>query len=155
LPGEMLHLLVARDVLDPDELKFFVSSAPPGKGVGALLLVAFSRWRVERCFEDQKSEIGLDQYEGRRYLGLKRHLILSAVSSLLLVRARQEWDGENPELMVCQRHTAMAALVRSWGLSSHRSKERLMAKSARKIAWAQRRNARARKSHEKRTRQRL
>ena len=42
-----------------------------------MLLVAFSRWRVERCFEDQKSEIGLDQYEGRRYQGLKRHLILS------------------------------------------------------------------------------
>jgi SRSO17 transposase len=41
-----------------------------------LLLVAFSRWRVERCFQDDKSEIGLDQYEGRRYLGLKRHLIL-------------------------------------------------------------------------------
>ena len=44
-----------------------------------LLLVAFSRWRVERCFEDDKSEIGLDQYEGRRYLGLKRHFIISAV----------------------------------------------------------------------------
>jgi SRSO17 transposase len=96
LPGEALHLLVARDVLDPDEVKFFVSDAPPGTGVGTLLLVAFSRWRVERCFADQKSEIGLDQYEGRRYLGLKRHLILSAVSYLFLARVRQEWAGEKP-----------------------------------------------------------
>jgi SRSO17 transposase len=91
LPGETLHLLVARDVLDRGELKFFVSNAPPGTRVATLLLVAFSRWRVERCFEDQKSEIGLDQYEGRRYLGLKRHLILSAVSYLFLSRVRQEW----------------------------------------------------------------
>ena len=60
----------------------------------SLLIVAFSRWRVERCFEDQKSEIGLDQYEGRRYLGLKRHLILSCVSYLFLSRVRQEWAGE-------------------------------------------------------------
>jgi SRSO17 transposase len=96
LPGEALHLLVARDVLDPDELKFFVSNARPGTGVGILLLVAFSRWRVERCFEDQKSEIGLDQYEGRRYPGLKRHLILSAVSYLFLARVRQEWAGGKP-----------------------------------------------------------
>jgi SRSO17 transposase len=96
LPGETLHLLVARDVLDPDEVKFFVSNAPPGTGVGTLLLVAFSRWRVERCFEDQKSEIGLDQYEGRRYLGLKRHLILSAVSYLFLARVREELRGEKP-----------------------------------------------------------
>jgi SRSO17 transposase len=91
LPGETLHLLVARDVLNPEDLKFLVSNAPPGTSVGTLLLVAFSRWRVERCFEDQKSEIGLDQYEGRRYLGLKRHLILSCVSYLFLARVRQEW----------------------------------------------------------------
>lgn len=96
LPGETLHLLVARDVLDPDEGKFFVSNASPGTGVRTLLLVAFSRWRVERCFEDQKSEIGLDQYEGRRYLGLKRHLILSAVSYLFLARVREELRGEKP-----------------------------------------------------------
>ena len=94
LPGETLHLLVARDVLSPEELKFFVSNAPPGTSIDTLLLVAFSRWRVERCFEDQKSEIGLDQYEGRRYLGLKRHLILSCVSYLFLSRVRQEWAGE-------------------------------------------------------------
>ena len=71
LPGEPLHLIVARDVLNPAELKFFVSNAPEGTSVQTMLLVAFSRWRVERCFEDQKSEIGLDQYEGRRYRGLE------------------------------------------------------------------------------------
>jgi hypothetical protein len=69
LPAEPLHLIVARDVLNPAELKFFVSNAPAGTAVQTMLLVAFSRWRVERCFEDQKSEIGLDQYEGRRYQG--------------------------------------------------------------------------------------
>jgi SRSO17 transposase len=91
LPGEALHLIIARDVLNPGDLKFFVSNAPPGTKTTTLLLVAFSRWRVERCFEDQKSEIGLDQYEGRRYLGLKRHLILSCVSYLFLARVRQKW----------------------------------------------------------------
>ena len=96
LPGEPLHLIVARDVLNPGDLKFFVSNAPEGTPVDSLLLVAFSRWRVERCFEDQKGEIGLDQYEGRRYRGLKRHLVLSCVSYLFLSRMRQEFGGEKP-----------------------------------------------------------
>ncbi len=95
-PGETLHLLVARNVLDPGELKFFASNVPAETSVDILLLVAFSRWRVERCFEDQKSEIGLDQYECRRYLGLKRHLILSAVSYLFLAWVRQEERGGKP-----------------------------------------------------------
>jgi SRSO17 transposase len=91
LPGQRLHLVVARNVMEPDELKFFVSNGPMETRLETLLLVAFSRWRVERCFEDDKSEIGLDQYEGRRYLGLKRHLIISAVSYLFLARVRQHW----------------------------------------------------------------
>jgi SRSO17 transposase len=93
MPGEPLHLIVARDVLNPDEVKFFVSNAPETTSIQKMLLVAFSRWRVERCFEDQKSEIGLDQYEGRRYQGLKRHLILSCVSYLFLSRMRREFGG--------------------------------------------------------------
>jgi hypothetical protein len=96
LPGEPPHLIVARDVLNPAEWKFFVSDAPAGASIQEMLLVASPRWRVERCFEDQKSEIGLDQYEGRRYRGLKRHPILSCLSSLFLSRVRQEFGGGRP-----------------------------------------------------------
>jgi len=93
LPGIELHLIVARNALDHDEVKFFVANAPPQTSVQTLLLVAFSRWRVERCFRDQKQELGLDQWEGRRYVGLKRHLILSCVSSLFLARCRERLRG--------------------------------------------------------------
>ena len=94
LPGPRWHLVVARHVLAPTELKFFVSNASPETRVGAILLTGFSRWRVERCFEDGKGEVGLDHYEGRRYPGLKRHLILSAISYLFLARTNQRLRGE-------------------------------------------------------------
>jgi SRSO17 transposase len=94
LPGRYWHLVVARNVLDSTEMKFFVSNAPPEVSVGTILLVAFSRWRVERCFEDDKSEVGLDHYEGRRYPGLKRHLIISAISYLFLARTNQRLRGK-------------------------------------------------------------
>jgi SRSO17 transposase len=88
------HLIVARNVENPGELKYFVSNAPAKTHLGVLLLVAFSRWRVERCFEDQKGEVGMDHYEGRRWLGLKRHLALSAVSYLFLAKTHQQLRGE-------------------------------------------------------------
>jgi SRSO17 transposase len=94
LPGMRLHLLVARNVLKPEEIKFFLSNAAEEVPVQTLLLVAFSRWRVERCFEDQKQEVGLDQWEGRRWLGLKRHLIITSVSYLFLARACKRLRGE-------------------------------------------------------------
>ncbi|MEQ9459995.1 MAG: IS701 family transposase [Phycisphaeraceae bacterium] len=97
LPGMRLWLVVARNVLD-GELKFFVSNASERTSMSTLLLVAFQRWRVERCFEDQKQEVGLDCFEGRRYLGLKRHLILTAISYLFLSRACQQQRGEKPSV---------------------------------------------------------
>ena len=93
LPGMPLWLVVARNVLD-GELKFFDSNASEGTSMSVLLLVAFERWRVERCFEDQKQEVGLDCFEGRRYLGLKRHLIITSISYLFLSQVCEQERGE-------------------------------------------------------------
>lgn len=94
LPGQPLHLIVARNVRDTSEVKFFVSNAPPETPVQELLHVGFSRWRVERCFEDQKTELGFDHFEGRSYLGLKRHQAITAVSHLFLSEMHQQLRGE-------------------------------------------------------------
>jgi SRSO17 transposase len=94
LPDRPHHLLVCRSLLEPDEIKFFLSNAPPAITVEKLLQVAFSRWRVERCFEDGKGEVGLDHYEGRTYVGLKRHWILSAVSYLFLANVHASLRGK-------------------------------------------------------------
>jgi SRSO17 transposase len=96
LPDQPLHLIVARNVRNPTELKFFVSNAPPETPVAELLHVGFSRWRVERCFEDQKTELGFDHFEGRSYVGLKRHQAITAVSHLFLSEMHQELRGEKP-----------------------------------------------------------
>ncbi len=92
LPGTPLHLLVCRNPLG-GELKYFVANAPPQTPTEVILPVAFSRWKVERCFEDGKQEVGLDHYEGRTWQGLIRHLILSSVSYLFLAKVHQEHRG--------------------------------------------------------------
>jgi SRSO17 transposase len=96
LPEQAYHLIVARNVMEPGIIKYFVSNAPVDASVQTMLLVAFSRWRVERCFEDEKGELGLDHYEGRRYQGLKRHMIITAVSHLFLAKVHQDLRGEKP-----------------------------------------------------------
>jgi hypothetical protein len=157
LPGEPLHLIVARDVLNPEVLKFFVSNAPAGTSVQAMLLVAFSRWRVGRCFEDQKSEIGLDQYEGRRYRGLKRHLILSCVSYLFLSRMRQEFGGGKTGADGVPGAHGDRGLDPVLVVEPAPSEEDAGAdrRGDRAGPAPQRRNAAARKGHTKRTRRRL
>jgi SRSO17 transposase len=84
LPVGPYHLVIARPVLKPNEVKYFLSNGPMNTSVEVLLLVAFSRWRIERMFEDSKTELGMDHFEVRKYLSIQRHLILTCVSHLFL-----------------------------------------------------------------------
>ena len=154
LPAPRLQLVIARNVLNPKEIKFFLGDVPPSTAVGTVLLVGFSRWHVERCFEDGKDELGMDHYEGRRYPGLKRHLILSAVSYLFLSRVQEELGEKIPELTVDQVHDAVAGLIPWWWRGS-RVSTRFLETLAKEIQDTQRENAKSSRSHNKRTRRKL
>lgn len=147
LPSQAHILLVVRDVLS-GEVKYFLCYAPPKTPINLLIKVAFSRWSVERCFEDSKKYIGLDHYEGRLYTGLMRHLLLCAVSLLFLSKSRLQLIEQYPELTVSQVRQATSALVTSWW-QPDTSANATIAEAARHIEYYQRRNAQARKSHSK------
>lgn len=72
-------LIVARN-LATGEVKYFISNAPADTPVEKLLRVAFTRWNVEHTFRVAKSEIGLGHFEGRSYVALMRHMILSLIA---------------------------------------------------------------------------
>lgn len=79
-------LVMAHNVLEPSETKYFLSNASPGVPLPVILHVAFSRWSVERCLQDEKSELGLSHFEVRCYPALERHLLITQVSHLFLAR---------------------------------------------------------------------
>jgi SRSO17 transposase len=93
LPGHAHTLIVARNVLDPKEIKYFLSNLRiDGQTVTLewLLWVAFSRWPIERCFEVAKSELGMDHFEMRSWRGIHRHFYLTQVSQLFCARVHQQ-----------------------------------------------------------------
>jgi len=122
LPLEPMHLIVARNVLEPEKIKFFVGHAPQDTPLTLLLHVAFSRWRVERCFEDQKTELGFDHFEGRSYVGLMRHQTITAVTHMFLSRVHQAWRGEktgNHRLSDSHRGGWIGSILVDVGPSEH------------------------------------
>ena len=120
MPVGPYHLVVARSVLNPDEVKYFLSNGPMDTMLEVLLLVAFSRWRIERMFEDSKTELGMDHFEVRKYISIQRHLALTCVSHLFLTEFwlahRDKKNGTHP-LPGPNRHpSAGADLVSRWPL---------------------------------------
>jgi SRSO17 transposase len=96
LPSRAHWLIIARNVENPNEVKYVVSNAEEGTPLEVLLHVGFSRWHVERCFEEEKSELGLSHFEVRNYTSLRRHLIITAVSHLFLAKVHELWRGKKP-----------------------------------------------------------
>ncbi len=93
LPGPADTLIVARNVLDPEEIKYFLSNlVPDGQTVTLewLLWVGFCRSPIERCFEIAKSELGMDHFEMRSWRGIHRHWYLTQVSQLFCARVQQQ-----------------------------------------------------------------
>lgn len=96
LPSHPYLLLVVRPVLQPQEVKFFLSNASESTSTEVLLLVAYSRWRIERMFQDTKSELGMDHFEVRKYVSIQRHLILTCLSHLFLAEFCLKHRGKKP-----------------------------------------------------------
>ena len=69
LPAWRRWLLVRRSVSDPTELTAYIVCAPEATVRETVVQVAGSRWTVERCCEEAKGEVGLDQYAVRRWPG--------------------------------------------------------------------------------------
>ncbi len=94
LPTRPHWLIAARNPLEPDDVKFFVSNAPGGTPLEWLAYVAYSRWPIEQCFKEEKDELGLDHFEVRGWRSIHRHMALTQVSHLYLNKMREQLTAE-------------------------------------------------------------
>lgn len=82
-------LLIERPLPGEDgETKYYYSNAPADATLARLAQLAHARWAIEQFYEDAKGECGLDDYQGRRWDGLHRHLALVMLAYSFLVLQR-------------------------------------------------------------------
>lgn len=68
------------------EIKYALSNAPEETTLTELVRVSGARWPIERCFQEDKSELGLDHYEHRSWTAWHRHMRLVFLAQLFLIR---------------------------------------------------------------------
>lgn len=77
---------------DPNgQIKYALSNAPQSTSFGELVRVSAARWPIERCFQEDKSELGLDHYEHRSWPAWHRHMRLVFLAQLFLLRLRLKY----------------------------------------------------------------
>ena len=88
-PGKGYWLLARRSIARPEELAYYVCFGPADTTLGDLVWVAGTRWTIEECFEEAKGQVGLDQYEVRKWEGWYRHITLAMLAHAYLAVVRR------------------------------------------------------------------
>jgi SRSO17 transposase len=92
--GHPDHQYLIRRSIDDGELAFYHCHHPNHAGFGELVTVAGARWPIEECFASSKNEVGLDEYQVRKYNAWHRHITLAMIThSFLAITAHKAKKG--------------------------------------------------------------
>jgi SRSO17 transposase len=86
-------LLARRSLVDPEDRAYYVCYGPAATSLLELVRVAGARWTIEGCLEEAKGEVGLDDYEVRRWDGWYRHVTLCLLAHAVLAATRAGAKG--------------------------------------------------------------
>jgi SRSO17 transposase len=73
------------------QLKYAFSNAPAETPLAALCRAATLRWPIEQCFQDGKSQVGMDHYEHRSWPAWHRHMLYVFLALHFLLRVRLQF----------------------------------------------------------------
>jgi SRSO17 transposase len=74
--------------LEDGQIKYAFSNAPADTPLAALCRAATLRWPIEQCFQDGKSQVGMDRYEHRSWPAWHRHMLYVCLALHFLLRLR-------------------------------------------------------------------
>jgi SRSO17 transposase len=81
-------LLCERGLGPTGRRKHYLVALPPSASLKQIVQLAHQRWAIEQHYQDLKSELGLDHFEGRTYPGWQHHIAISAVAFAFLQTER-------------------------------------------------------------------
>ncbi len=84
LPQKMLWLIIRRTIEDQLVYKYYLSNAPPSAKLSLFVWLSGIRWAIEQCFEETKSELGMDHYEVRKYTAWHHHILTCMLAHFFL-----------------------------------------------------------------------
>jgi SRSO17 transposase len=84
LPQKTVWLLIRRTLDEEPKYSFFISNASASTKLKTLIWLSGLRWAIEQCFEETKTELGMDHYEVRKFTGWHHHMLTCMLAHFFL-----------------------------------------------------------------------
>lgn len=88
-PDRNVWLIVRRPIGgDTSSYSYFISNASRSTRLKTFVWLSGVRWAIEQCFEESKTDLGMDHYEVRKYPGWRHHMITCMLAHFFLWHMR-------------------------------------------------------------------
>jgi SRSO17 transposase len=84
LPERTVWLVIKRTMGAEPAYSYYISNAPASTCLRTFVWLSGVRWAVEQAFEESKTELGMDQYEVRKYPGWHHHRLTTMLAHFFL-----------------------------------------------------------------------
>lgn len=85
LPNKTVWLVIKRTLDETPTYYYYISNAPHSTRLSTFVWLSGIRWAIEQCFEEGKTELGMDHYEVRKYPGWHHHILCCMLAHFFLV----------------------------------------------------------------------
>jgi SRSO17 transposase len=109
LPERTVWLVIKRTLGADPGYSYAISNAPASTPLRTFVWLSGLRWAIEQCFEESKTELGMDQYEIRKYPGWHHHMLTTMLAHFFLWRLKLRLGEKSPR---ADRVTAAADIGR-------------------------------------------
>jgi SRSO17 transposase len=84
LPERTVWLVIKRTLGAEPSYSYYISNAPVSTPLRTFVWLSGLRWAIEQCFEESKTELGMDHDEIRKYPGWHHHMLTTMLAHFFL-----------------------------------------------------------------------
>lgn len=97
LPERTVWLIIKRTIGINPTYFYYISNAHLSTRLKTFVWLSGLRWPIEQCFEEAKTDLGMDHYEVRKYRGWHHHMLTTMMSHFFLWHLKIIFGGEGTE----------------------------------------------------------
>jgi hypothetical protein len=94
-PAQTVWLVLKRTLGEEPTYWYYMSNAPWSASFRLLVWLSGVRWAVEQCFAENKTELGMDHYELRKYTGWHHHMLTCMLAHFFLWHLKIRLGGKS------------------------------------------------------------
>src|SRR3546814_9073471 len=111
-PRQSVLILIVADLSPRSSRYNYVSNLPADATLKMLAATIKARWICEQAHQQLKEELGLDHFEGRSWVGLHRHALMTMIAYAFLQVRRLKAAGRKKKSRSEEHTSELQSLMR-------------------------------------------